>query len=348
MKSLLFALFLLLLPCSVCFGAGPKPTMKMKGVVLSVPDLESVDWPKLAAENGLNTLATHVFPHQVKAFIESEKGARFVAECKQYGIGLEHQLHAMSDLLPRTLFAEDSTMFRMNQQGRRVADYNCCVHSEKALNLIVENAVKLAKELAPTNHRYYFWLDDNAVGCQCPLCASYTDSEQALMIENRIIKALRKIDPKAMLAHLAYFNTLQAPRKVKPAKGIFLEFAPVFRNWTRPLCDTTAVCTGAVAMTHAQNLKYLRDNLKVFSAKNALVLEYWLDSSLASHYTKPAVAPPWYKEVFLSDMDTYARLGIRNVTTFAVYMDEAYFKAYPDDRSLKEYGECLNTFHFKK
>ena len=37
-------------------------------------------------------------------------------------------------------------------------------------------------------------------------------------------------------------------------------------------------------------------------------------------------------------------LGIKNVTSFGVYMDSAYFEAYPDTTPLKEYGEGLNNY----
>jgi hypothetical protein len=49
----------------------------------------------------------------------------------------------------------------------------------------------------------------------------------------------------------------------------------------------------------------------------------------------------WNKNVFAKDIEVYANYGIRNVTTFAVYMDDAYFKAHPDITSLKEYAEIL-------
>ena len=123
-------------------------------------------------------------------------------------------MHAMSALLPRTLFAEDSTMFRMDEYGRRTPDYNCCVSSPRALDTIASRALYYARHLTATNHRYYFWLDDGAPICQCPECAKYSASEQALIIENRMLESIRTYDPQATLAHLAYYSSLQAPRKV--------------------------------------------------------------------------------------------------------------------------------------
>ena len=301
----------------------------MCGVVLSVQDLETVDWPKLAHENGINTIGTHIFPEQVAAFIESEKGRHFLADCKKYDIYVEHQLHAIGQLLPRDLFAEDPTMFRMNENGERVNDCNLCVHSQKALDKVAERAVYYAKLMLTTNHRYYYWIDDGRPMCQCPECSNYSDSEQALIVENRIIKELRKFDPEALLAHLAYHNTMTAPRRVKPEEGIFLQYAPIHRTWDQPIDES--------------HLRELKENLTVFPAETAEVLEYWLDVSLFSGWKKPAVKLPWNREVFESDIDTYASLGIRNITSFAVYIDDKYIEAYKDLGFLKEYGDGLKN-----
>lgn len=327
---LFFASVLLTVSCS------REGTYQMKGVVLEVNDLETVDWPKLAHESGINTLGTHKLPDEVLTFIQSEKGQRFLEGCKKYGIQVEHQLHAMSTLLPRDLFQTDSTLFRMNEQGRRVADWNCCVHSEKALNTIADRALYFAQRIQPTNHRYYFWLDDGGAICQCPQCKPYSASDQALMIENKILEKLRSWDKKAMVAHLAYDRTLAAPTKVRPSEGIFLEFAPFYRSWEKPIADRSVEARG---MTHGHNLDCLEENLKVFNKETAEVLEYWLDVSLCSGWKKPAKQLPWHKDVYLKDLETYRSYGIRHFTTFAVYMDKDYFTRFPDKTFLKEYGK---------
>lgn len=330
-------LFVLLVSCQE-----KEPYFKMRGVVVGVHDLETMDWPKIASENAINTIGTHISPDEVLLFIRSEKGRKFLSDCKKYGIDVENQLHAMSYLLPRNLYQEDSTMFRLDEHGRRVADFNCCISSEKALDVIAKNALECAKALPSTNHRYYFWIDDGAPMCQCSECARYSDSEKSLIIENRIIRELRTFDVDAQLAHLAYHNTIEAPRQIKPEEGIFLEFAPFFRSWEAPLTDGWA--KGRTGMSHEETYNRLLENLEVFSPENAVVLEYWLDVSLFSGWKKPAVKLPWNKAVFEADIDTYAKLGISNVTTFAVYIDSAYIKDYKDLSFLKEYGEGLKKY----
>ena len=315
----------------------------MRGAVLSVQDLASVDWPAIAHQNGINTIGTHMKPGEVKDFMQSDKGRHFSEECRRLGIEVEHQLHAMAELLPRDLFDEDPSMFRMDADGHRTPDSNCCPHSEKALEIIAAKAAEFAKALPATNHRYYFWLDDGAPVCFCPECSEYSASEQALIIENRMIKAIREVDPEAMLAHLAYHSTMEPPVKVKPEEGIFLEFAPIERQWDRPLTDLDA--SGRKGrMAHREVIELLEANLKVFPAETAVVLEYWLDVSLASDWKKPAVNLPWHPGPFASDLATYAGYGIRNVTSFAVYMDSTYFRSFPGQQCLSDYGGMLGLY----
>ncbi len=315
---------------------GPEPFFKTRGVVLTTPDLSTLDWPRRAAQAGLTTIGTHVMPGDVSKFIQTDKGREFLTQCKERGLEVEHELHAMSDLLPRDLFEKDPSMYRMNEQGQRGPDFNCCVHSSEAVAVICENIVKCAEILRSTTGRYFYWTDDGRPMCRCSRCRVYSDSEQALILENEMLRALRKVDARATLAHLAYARTLEAPVQVKPASGIFLEFAPIGRTWSEPIGHRDAK-----EGQHGRYLDRLDANLEVFGRENAQVLEYWLDVSLFSSWKREAKKKlPWRKEVFLQDIATYAARGIRHVTSFAVYMDADYVRQYGEP-PIDEYGEGL-------
>lgn len=321
---------------------------QMRGIVLSTRELAEVDWPAIAARSGINTIGTHITPSEVLSFLDTDKGRTFMEACRKNGITVEHQLHAMAELLPRELFAQDPDMFRMDTSGVRTADFNCCVHSQKALDIIASHAASLAKVLKPGNHRYYFWLDDNAPVCYCPLCREFSPSEQALMVENHMLRAIRKVDPQARLAHLAYSHFMEPPVKVQPEEGIFLEFAPIYRSWDVPLVVEDALCPRGYPVTNGDNLRWLEANLQVFDAREAVVLEYWLDVSLFSRWKRPAVELPWHPEVCRSDLATYAGYGIHNVTSFAVYMDAEYFERFPSLTPIEEYGALLRSYSRQK
>ena len=322
-----------------------KGGLTTRGVVVSVDDLKTLNWPKLAKQAGLTTIGTHVNPTQVAAFIATAQGQTFLEDCRKYNIQVEHELHAMQELLPRSYFDKNPEMYRMNEHGVRVNDYNCCPHSEQALAIIAENAVRYAEKLTPTTMRFFYWIDDLKPMCKCKLCRELNDADQALLIENAIIKALKQKYPPASLAHLAYGNTMTPPALVKPEKGIFLEFAPVFRQWDKPLSDGQAGyhTTKGIMPTHAKTLEWLYENLKVFPAETAQVLEYWLDVSLQSSYKKPARKVLWYPDICKKDIDIYRNAGIKNITTFAVYVDGAYQKQYNDLDFINEYGKILKN-----
>ena len=318
---------------------------QMRGVVLTTGDLSSVaEWPRMAAESGINTIGTHITPSEVLAFLATGEGKRFMEDCRRYGICVEHQLHAMSELLPRSLFEDNPQMFRMDSLGMRTPDANCCAHSEEALRIIASNATELARQLRSDNHRYYFWLDDNAPVCCCPLCKDFSPSEQALIIENHMLEAIRTVDPKAKLAHLAYSHFMDPPQKVKPAEGIFLEFAPIYRSWDVPLAEEDSLCPRGYPVSNGDNLRWLEANLEVFDAEDAVVLEYWLDVSLFSRWKRPGVQLPWHPGVCASDLATYASYGIKHITSFAAWMDSSYFARFPSWKPVQDYGKLLRTF----
>jgi hypothetical protein len=313
------------------------PRFETRGVVLIVRDMETTDWPAPAQRVGLTTIGTHVFPHEIGAWVQTEPGARFLARCRELGIAVEHELHAMSDLLPRELFDRDPSMFRMDDSGTRVREDNLCVHSEAALQVVCENAARYTERLPSTTGRYFYWLDDGRPMCRCPECRGLTDSEQALIVENRVLHAVRTVDPRAMLAHLAYHNTLPAPVQVQPEPGVFLEFAPISRAYDRPFRDRDA----GGSPNHGELLDYLDANLEVFPRETAQALEYWLDLSRFSGWKRENVQPlPWHPEVFADDADLYASRGIGHVTTFAAWLDGDYVARFGEP-PIKEYGRAL-------
>src|SRR5262249_21777346 len=151
-------------------------------------------WPERAVQAGLTTIALHPFPGAVRNFVRTEPGQQFLDRCRRLGLRVEYELHAMRELLPRDRFTTDKALFRMNEKGERVADANLCVHSPAALDIAAENALRFAEALRPTTGRYFFWGDDGRPWCRCPRCRELSDSDQALVFENHLVKALRRHD----------------------------------------------------------------------------------------------------------------------------------------------------------
>jgi hypothetical protein len=318
---------------------GPEaPFFRTRGVVLTTEDLTLTDWPERAKAAGLTTIGLHApkSPRLLADYVQSESGQKFLASCRRLGLAVEYELHAMQELLPRDLFDQSPELFRMDDKGQRVGQWNLCVHSERALQTVADNAVALAKTLRPTTGRYFYWGDDGCPWCRCRQCAGLSDSDQSLLVANRILDALRRVDARAQVAHLAYDNTLPPPRQIKPQPGIFLEYAPIHRRYDVPFEQ-------AGDTKSRQQFEMLDANLEVFGRAHAQALEYWLDASLFSKWKKPAVKLPFDPEVLAADLNTYGCRGIRHLTTFAVYLDADYVARYGEP-PLNEYGTRLHRW----
>jgi hypothetical protein len=328
-----------------CRGSSAACYIKNRGILILDADILSLNsWPQMAKNAGLTTLG--IGPGGISGyltnFLHTAAGQKFLNDCTELKINVEHELHSIQELLPRSLFSANPLMFRMNANGERTPDYNCCAHSAEGIEVICNNAVSYARQLISTTGRYYFWFDDGSdIMCHCPQCENYTDSEKALIVENQIINALRQnVNPNAQLAHLAYQSTWGAPAQVTPSAGVFLEFAPFGRRYDVSLSNTSA--KNPYRPTHGQYLAYLDANLAVFGNANAKILEYWLDGSLHSNWQRPCVQIPWNKNVFMSDLQTYTSRGITNITSYGAWIDSYYLNKY-DSSPLKEYGQGLTS-----
>ena len=120
-----------------------------------------------------------------------------------------------------------------------------------------------------------------------------------------------------------------------------------FMQHFEPLDEREAQRAG-MQITHGEYLDALEANLKVFPAETAQVLEYWMDISLVSDWKKPARQLTWHGDVFRSDIATYARLGIRNITAYAIYLDADYVDAFHDVSFVYDYGKVLWEYRPEK
>jgi len=305
-----------------------------RGIVLTPDDLTLSDWPERAARAGLTTLALHPTPSVVAKFAASRAGKGFLQRCRELGMAVEYELHAMSELLPRDLFPEKPEMFRMDADGNRVREGNLCVHSEDALEHVAARAVEIARRLRPTTGRYFLWGDDGAPWCRCPGCRDLSDSDQALLLANHLARVLRTFDRRATVAHLAYHNTLAAPTQVRPERNVFLEFAPIHRRYDVPFEQQS----GPDAR---DTLAALDANLRVFDPTTAQILEYWLDLSRFAGWKRPAPRLPWSAPMMAADLDAYGARGIRHATSFGVFLDADYVRDHGQP-PIDEYARLLS------
>ena len=327
-----------------------KTKFRTRGIVITPADVPGMNWPARCAKAGIHTIALHEFhAWPLLRFVLDREGQAFLAQCREHRIEVEYELHLMADLLERWRFdGGERELFRMDAQGQRIPDVNLCVSNDRSLEIVAQNAAALSRILKPTTGRHFYWGDDGGRWCQCPKCRDLSDSDQALIVENRILAELRKDDPTAQLAHLAYHGTLPVPTKVKPASGVFLEFAPIDRAYAGHLGKPFVRLSQRdnrprpKDYSNSELLDFLDANLTLFPADSAQALEYWLDVSVLSVGSPTPRQLGLDPDVLADDLAGYARRGLRHITTFAVQMDSAYLRQHPDPQPmLNAFGKAL-------
>ena len=249
-------------------------------------------------------------------WLKTDKGRRLLSYARSLGLEIEYEMHAASFLVPRKMFSSHPEYFR-KANGVRTNDYNFCVSSDEMLRLMAKNAAALGRGLSPDTPDYYFWLDDAENSrCECEKCRTLSASDQPLIVANAIADELRRFDSSARVCYLAYLGTLTPPKSVKPAPGVFLEYAPMKRDRSIPVWQDETV---------KRELATLFD---VFEPGEAKILEYWYDNSMFSNWKKPPKKFTPDNERIAKEIDFYRSLGVGNVTSFACYLGADYEALY--------------------
>ena len=297
----------------------------MRTGLLIHPSELSRNWIDRLKSAGVDTLGIHPEGggnahrslERLLCLLDDPDYRRLLDYAAELGLTIEYEFHAASWLIPRELFASHPEYFRMDEQGRRTAELNFCLTNAHALELAAGRAAELAKKLYRSSRRYYFWLDDaRSAPCLCDSCRELSASDAQLYVLNRIIARLREDDSDAELAYLAYCDTLVPPSQIRPADGIFVEYAPFDRIMKKPVPPAS------------QDDANIRALLGCFGAKNAKVLDYWYDNSLFSGWKKPPVKFVPDDELIKSDIAYYRSAGFDYVTSFACFLGEDYEALY--------------------
>lgn len=323
---------------NVLFKCKMTPKKERRGVVVYPSDITSVgveEWEKRIDLSGVNLIGLHAATfHEpvdtLEEFVKSDIGKTFLAMCKKKGVDVEYEIHALSYLLPRNLSETHPEYFRENENGERDSKYNLCFSSQEAIEAMRPQIAKLLNWMHPTTHRYFFWPDDGQGMCFCPQCRELSNADQCLLYENRLLDILREYDPEATLSHLAYFQAIDAPTKIRAKEGVFLEFAPISRNYSEPLPATSE--------------RALRKNVLAFPGFSQHILEYWLDESMFSVWKKDALVPfPDNEGATKRDIEGYRKQGATSITTFATWLNQDYIEKYgKTDNIFASYKDAFN------
>lgn len=249
-------------------------------------------------------------------WLKTDKGRRLLSYARSLGLEIEYEMHAASFLVPREMFSSHPEYFR-EANGARTPDYNFCVSSDEMLRTVANRAAELVSKLDYSSHDYYLWQDDVDGGeCGCEKCRTLSASDQSLIVANAIADELRRFDSSARVCYLAYLGTLTPPKSVKPAPGVFLEYAPMKRDRSIPVWEDDNVKRELAAL------------FDVFEPGEAKILEYWYDNSMLSNWKKPPKKFTPDNERIAREIEFYRSLGVGNVTSFACYLGADYEALY--------------------
>ncbi len=316
-------------------------TMNKQGIVIHPEELTDsmIGMLKGTCINvlGLHPVGGARADEKLRGFLtlfSSETFQEKLKKVRELGIAVEYEMHALSWMLPRDLYEIHPEWFREDKEKKRVRDFNMCVSNEEALEYISGRAAELASLLRSDTGRYYFWIDDvKDAFCCCEKCRRLTPSDQAMLLYNAILKGIRRADPNARQCYLAYLDTMEVPRTVRPEEGIFLEFAPMYRDTKTPLGENRC----------EENQRYVRDLgplLSYFGKKDFQVLEYWLDNSLFSGWKKPPKKIAVDLDTIRADIRFYRERGAEGITTFGCYLSDDYQELYGKP-PIGEYAGCF-------
>ncbi len=317
------------------------------------PDELSVNWIERAKKIGLPILGLHpvggLTAHEsMQELLDRTDDPAFcelLSMAERNGIRIEYEMHAMGYFLPREMFATHPEWFRENEHGERVADLNCCASNEEALDHIAVRAAdaarRLTKPLKHPTYRYFFWMDDALNGrCHCEKCRSLSSSDQQMRVMNRILREIREDYPEAKLAYLAYAECFDPPKQEKPDDGIFLEFAPMDRDFHIPIDGDSEKNRNMVSKIPAL--------FETFGDREMKVLEYWIDNSMYSGWKKPEKRLDEDKAVVRADFAFYRSMGFDDISTFACYLGPHYEELHgePDiSATAEEMRKMCNDTH---
>jgi hypothetical protein len=150
---------------------------------------------------------------------------------------------------------------------------------------------------------FHAWADDIMGGgwCSCPQCKELSPSGQNLLAMNALAEVLGKKFPNSFIADLAYHDTAEVPRRVRPHKNVFLLHAP------RERCYAHAINDPKCRRNREEYLPHWEKRYEYFGGKDSKTthcFEYYTDAILNREMQPPNI------EVIPADARYYRKLQV--------------------------------------
>jgi Domain of unknown function (DUF4838) len=268
-------------------------------------DREFIPW---MARRGINAFSYIRHAHDTR--LKIDEIAPMLTEC---GIAAEYGGHVLQVLLPRDRFASNPEFFPADSDGNRAPRGNLCVSNNGALDLVRDGALRYVRE-HPENELLHIWGADVSRGawCHCGRCAELSPQLQYIAVVNAVASTLAADSNAPPVAYLAYHDTLEPHRGLKPMPNVWFEWAPRERCYSHAIDDPACE-------TNPCYLETLKRYLEIFDGRGH-VFEYYADAILFGGlgFATPAI--------IARDLRAYRALGIISVSnlTFGAFSVMAY------------------------
>ena len=269
-------------------------------------DREFISW---MGRRGINAFSYIRHAHDTR--LKIDEVAPMLAE---RGIEAEYGGHVLQLLLPRDRFAAHPEYFPCAEDGRRTVSGNLCVSNREALEVVRAGALGYARD-NPEMALLHIWGADVRRGawCRCGECAGLTPQLQYMKVVNEIAAALApEGDAAPPVAYLAYHDTLDPDRALRPLDNVWFEWAPRERCYSHAIDDPD--CT-----VNPRYMESLKRYIDLFDGRGG-IFEYYADAIL---FGGMGFATP---SIIIRDLDAYHRMGLRSISclTFGTFSALAY------------------------
>ena len=268
-------------------------------------DREFIPWLR---RRGINAFSYIRHAHDTR--LKIDEVAPLLRAC---GIDAEYGGHVLQQLLPRDQFGEHPEYFPAGDDGVRASLGNLCVSNPDAIAIVRTAALAYVRD-HPENKLLHIWGADvwRGAWCRCVQCRDLPPQIQYMEVVNAIAGALADDSKAPPIAYLAYHDTIDPHRDLKPRDNVWFEWAP------RERCYSHAIDDPACEI-NPRYLESLKRYLDIFKGRGH-VFEYYADAILfcGLGFATPAV--------IARDLRAYRRLGITSVSclTFGAYSVMAY------------------------
>lgn len=147
-------------------------------------------------------------------------------------------VHTYHQLLPpKVWFETHPEYYEMNDQGERIPRQLCETHPD--VHRVVSQAVRRYLQKYPKAQLLSVSKIDGGGTCQCERCSTLnraegSDAASLLTLVNAVAKDIRKDYPEVTITTLAYLETIDLPKTLRPEINVGIRFCNDKVAWPKP------------------------------------------------------------------------------------------------------------------